>query len=444
MMKPIMGLMTRLGLARPEARAWAMYDWANSGVYTLVITAVFPIFFANFVSPDKGVATSRFTLVTTLGLTIAAVLSPILGTLADKSAAKLRFLVAFIVLGLAGVIGLFFVQQGAVFFALGCFLLVTVGINGSFVFYDALLPHVAAREELDRLSSAGYGLGYLGGGLVLALGLAMIQLPELFGFPTGPDLTPAQASLPTRAGFLLAAAWWALFSIPLFRRIPEPPTGGGRVKGTGPNVLQETFAQLGQTFRDLRKYRDAFLFLLAFLIYNDGIGTIIKLATIYGAEVGITTTTMIAAIVVTQFVGVPFAFLFGGLAARIGTRKAIFLGLGAYVGITMLGFYMRTDTHFLMLAVLVGMVQGGTQALSRSLFSAMIPKQKSGEFFGFFSVFDKGASILGPLVFWLILEMTGSSRNAILSLVVFFVVGAILLASVNVERGKAAALADTV
>ena len=421
-----------------------MYDWANSGVYTLVITAVFPIFFANFVSSDRTLATSRFTLVTTLGLTIAAVLSPILGTLADQSAAKLRFLAAFIVLGLIGVLGLFFVQQGAVFFSLGCFLLVTIGINGSFVFYDALLPHVAPREELDRLSSAGYGLGYLGGGLVLALGLAMIQLPELFGFPTGPDLTPAQASLPTRAGFLLAAAWWALFSIPLFRRIPEPPTAGGRAGAAGPNVLRETFGQLGRTFRDLQKYRDAFLFLLAFLIYNDGIGTIIKLATIYGAEVGIKPATMIAAIVVTQFVGVPFAFIFGGLASRIGTRNAIFIGIGAYVGITLLGYYLRTDTHFLMLAILVGMVQGGTQALSRSLFSAMIPKQKSGEFFGFFSVFDKGASILGPLVFWLILEMTGSSRNAILSLVVFFVVGAVLLASVNVERGKAAALADTI
>ena len=435
--------MARLGLARPDARAWAMYDWANSGVYTLVITAVFPIFFASFASADKTLATSRFTLATTLGLTIAAVLSPILGTLADKSAAKLRFLAAFLALGVVGVGGMFFIQQGAWFFALGCFMLVTIGINGSFVFYDALLPHVASREEADRLSSAGFGLGYLGGGLVLALGLAMIQLPGLFGFPTGPDLTPAQASLPTRAGFLLAAGWWVVFSIPLFRRIPEPPTASGSSGPAGPNVLKETFAQLGRTFHDLRKYRDAFLFLLAFLIYNDGIGTIIKLATIYGTEVGIGPTTMIAAIVVTQFVGVPFAFMFGSLAGRIGTRNAIFTGIAAYVGITFLGFFMRTDLHFLMLAVLVGMVQGGTQALSRSLFSSMIPKHKSGEFFGFFSVFDKGASILGPLVFWFILELTGSSRNAILSLVVFFAVGALLLASVNVERGKAAALADT-
>lgn len=436
---PSAGLLARLGLARADARAWAMYDWANSGVYTLVITAVFPIFFADFVSADKVEATSRFTLATTLGLTLAAVLAPFLGTLADQSAAKLRLLAAFLAVGVAGVTGMFFIQQGAWLFALGCFLLVTVGINGSFVFYDALLPHVAGPDEADRLSSAGYGLGYLGGGLVLAIGLAMIQLPGLFGFPTGEGLTPAQASLPTRAGFLLAAAWWALFSIPLFRRIPEPPRAPRPPGHAGHSAVAETFAQLGRTFRDLRKYRDAFLFLVAFLIYNDGIGTIIKLATIYGTEVGIGPTTMIAAIVITQFVGVPFAFLFGGLAGRIGTRPAIFVGIAVYVGITILGYFMRTDTHFLLLAILVGTVQGGTQALSRSLFASMIPKAKSGEFFGFFSVFDKGASILGPLVFWVILQLTGSSRNAILSLIAFFVVGAALLTLVNVERGQATA-----
>lgn len=437
---PGQGLLRRLGLSTPEARAWAMYDWANSGVYTLVITAVFPIFFATFVSADKAVATSRFALATTIGLAIIAVLSPFLGTLADQSAAKLRLLAVFVALGVVGVTSLYFVGPGEWRFALGGFLLVTIGINGSFVFYDALLPHVAPPGDGDRLSSAGYALGYLGGGLVLALGLVMIQAPGLFGFPIGEGLSPEQASRPTRAGFLLAAAWWALFTIPLFRRVPEPP--GARAPGAPRTALvRQTLGQLAETFRNLRQYRDAFFFLIAFLIYNDGIGTIIKLAAVYGAEVGISQTTMIAAIVVTQFVGVPFAFMFGGLAGRIGTRPAIFLGIGAYVVISILGYYMRTDAHFILLAVLVGTVQGGTQALSRSLFAAMIPKSKSGEFFGFFSVFDKGASILGPLVFWAMLALTGSSRNAILSLVLFFVVGGLLLARVNVERGKAAALA---
>jgi UMF1 family MFS transporter len=434
------GLLARLGLGRPDARAWAMYDWANSGVYTLVITAVFPIFFLDYASEDPGLGVSRFTLATTLGLTITAVLSPFLGTLADQSASKLKLLGTFVLIGVAASCGMFFIGQGQWQFALVLFMLVTLGINGSFVFYDALLPHVVDRGDTDRLSSAGYALGYLGGGLVLALGLAIIQLPAVFGLPAGEGLSPNAASLPTRIGFLVAAAWWLLFSIPLFRRIPEPPAAPRPPGHETHNPITETFAQLARTFRDLRRYRDAFIFLVAFLIYNDGIGTIIKLATAYGTEIGITRTTMIAAIVVTQFVGVPFAFMFGALAGRIGARPSIFLGIAAYGFIAVLGFYMQTDTHFMMLAVLVGMVQGGTQALSRSLFASMIPKSKSGEFFGFFSVFDKGASILGPLAFWLVLELTGSSRNAILSLILFFAVGAGLLATVNVSRGQAAAL----
>jgi len=442
-MSPARRLSDRLGLGTRQARAWAMYDWANSGVYTLVITAVFPIFFAEWVSAEKALATSRFTLATTIGLTLIAVLSPFLGTLADQSASKLRLLAVFLAVGVAGVMGMFFIRQGAWFYALSCFVLVTIGINGSFVFYDALLPHVAPPGDGDRLSSAGYALGYLGGGVVLAIGLGMIQAPGVFGFPVGEGLGPGPASLPHRSGFLLAAVWWVIFSIPLFRRVPEPPAAPRPPGHAGHHVVAETFAQLARTFHDLRRYRDAFLFLVAFLIYNDGIGTIIKLATVYGTEVGINATTMIAAIVVTQFVGVPFAFLFGALAGRIGARSSIFVGIAAYIGITILGYFMRTDAHFIMLAVLVGMVQGGTQALSRSLFAAMIPAAKSGEFFGFFSVFDKGASILGPLVFWLILELTGSSRNAILSLIAFFLVGAALLAGVNVDRGKAAARAES-
>ncbi len=436
----LQGLLARLGLGTREARAWAMYDWANSGVYTLVITAVFPIFFASFASDDPALATGRFALATTIGLALIALVSPFLGTLADQSAAKLRLLAVFLVIGIAGTTALYFVQQGQWRFALLSFVVVTIGINGSFVFYDALLPHVAPRAEGDRLSSAGYALGYLGGGLVLAVGLAMIQAPGAFGFATGDGLSPAQASNPTRAGFLLAALWWGVFSIPLFRRVPEPPGAPPPTSAGRRALVTDTLAQLGRTFRDLRRYRDAFVFLIAFLIYNDGIGTIIKLATVYGTEVGITTTTMIAAIVVTQFVGVPFAFMFGSLAGRIGTRPALFIGIGAYVIISILGYYMRTDAHFMMLAALVGMVQGGTQALSRSLFAAMIPKRKSGEFFGFFSVFNKGASILGPLVFWLVLEVSGSSRNGILSLIAFFVIGGLVLAMVDVERGRAAAL----
>lgn len=433
-----MPLLQRFGLTTPAVRAWAMYDWANSGMLTLVSTAVFPVFFASAYVGAGAEATGRFTLATTIALSIIAVVSPFLGTLADYSAAKIRLLGTFILLGVAGTAALFFIGEGQWLFALVAFGVASIGMNGSFTFYDALLPHVAAPEERDHVSSAGFALGYLGGGLLLLVGLLLIQFPGAFGLPSGEGLTPSQQTLPARISFVLAALWWLVFSLPVLRRVPEPPAAP---RPPGRSLVRETFGQLGQTFRELRRYRDAFTFLVAFLIYNDGIGTIIRLAAIYGKEIGIGESTLIGAILLTQFVGVPFAMLFGRLAGRIGAKQAIYLALAVYAGISVLGYFVRTDLHFVILACLVGTVQGGAQALSRSLFASMIPKEKSGEFFGFYAVFEKGASILGPLVFWLALSVSGSSRNAIVSIIVFFVVGGLLLTRVDVARGQAAAQA---
>ena len=235
------------------------------------------------------------------------------------------------------------------------------------------------------------------------------------------------------------AVWWIVFSIPLFRRVPEPPARLETDERRGENPVLVAFVRLAETFRELRGYRQAFLMLLAFLIYNDGIQTIIKMATAYGTEIGIGQSALIGAILVVQFVGIPCSFLFGMLAGRIGAKRALFLGLLAYTAISVLGYFMRTATHFYVLAGLVGMVQGGTQALSRSLFASMIPPHKSGEFFGFFSVFEKFAGIFGPLIFAGTIAATGSSRNAILSVIGFFAVGAAILALVDVEEGQRAA-----
>jgi len=286
------------------------------------------------------------------------------------------------------------------------------------------------------VSTAGYALGYLGGGIFLLACLGLILSPATFGLPSGDGLTPGQATLPTRITFLLTALWWAGFSIPLFRHVPEPPARALDAEERRLGAVRASFRRLGHTFRKLRSYRQAFLLLLAFLIYNDGVGTIIRMAAIYGEEIGITRTTMIAAIALVQFVGVPFAYLFGSLAQRIGTRPAIFTGLGAYLGISLLGYFMQSDRDFILLAVLVGMVQGGVQALSRSLFASMIPRHLSGEFFGFFAVFEKFAGILGPAMFSVAILLTGSSRAALLSVVGFFLVGGALLARVNVGEGQ--------
>jgi len=437
------GVLSRLGLDRPELRAWAMYDWAVSSVQTTIMVAVFPVYFANIAKGNLGESRTTQAIATanTIVAIILAVLSPILGAVSDYVAAKKRMLGASMIVGAAAVAGMFFVQQGDYRLALVLFVISLIGATASTIFYDALLPHIAAEHEIDRVSSAGYAVGYIGGGLLLALNLAWILKPGWFGLPTGPDLSSAQKTLPTRLALFSVAVWWLVFSIPLFRRVPEPPRTRERDELTGGSVLVTPFIRVGETFRALRGYKQAFLMLLAFMIYNDGIQTIQKMAATYGKQLGIADTVLISAILIVQFVGFPFAFLFGSIAARIGAKPAIFIGLVVYAAISILGFYMQTAAHFILLAVMVATVQGGTQALSRSLFASLIPAHKSGEFFGFYSVFEKFASIFGPLLFWVTIAMTGSSRNAILSVILFFAIGAFLLSRVRVSEGQEAARA---
>ena len=418
-----------------------MYDWATSAVQTTIMVAVFPIYFVKVAGAElpASSATQRLATVNTLALVVIALLSPILGAVSDYRGTKKRLLAVFMFIGVAAVGGMVFIDRGEIDLASTLFTVALVGAAGSFVFYEALLPHIARPDEIDRVSSAGYAVGYVGGGLLLALNLAWIQQPAWFGLPSGPDLTEAQATLPVRLAFLSVAVWWLVFSVPLFRGVPEPPPRLEPDEHLGESPVRVAVVRMAETLRELRGYRQAFLMLLAFLIYNDGIQTIIKMATAYGTEIGIGQSSLIGAILLVQFVGIPCSFLFGALAGRIGAKRAIFLGLIAYTAISVLGYFMKNATHFYVLAGLVGMVQGGTQALSRSLFASMIPPHKSGEFFGFFSVFEKFAGIFGPLIFAGTIAVTGSSRNAILSVIGFFAVGAALLWTVDVEEGKRAA-----
>jgi MFS transporter, UMF1 family len=435
---PQSSLLTRLGLDRPELRAWAMYDWAASAMQTTIMVAVFPIYFVKVAGAGlaESGATQRLATVNSLALVIIALLSPILGAISDYRGAKKQLLAAFMALGVAAILGMFYIHHGDLDLASVLFTVSLVGVAGSFVFYEALLPHVARSDEIDRVSTAGYAMGYVGGGILLALNLAWIQRPDWFGLPHGSGLDENQSTLPIRLAFVSVALWWVVFSIPLFRRVPEPPRLLELDEDRGRNPVRMAFVRLRETFRELRSYRNAFLLLLAFLIYNDGIQTIIKMATAYGTEIGIGQSALIGAILLVQFVGIPCSFLFGMLASRIGAKQALFLGLLIYTAISVLGYFMKTALHFYILAGLVGTVQGGTQALSRSMFARMIPRHKSGEFFGFFSVFEKFAGIFGPLIFAGTIAATGSSRNAILSVIVFFGVGALLLWPVNVEEGQ--------
>jgi UMF1 family MFS transporter len=430
-------LLDRIGLGRPALRAWALYDVANSAAVTSVLTALLPIYFARVAAADlaPAVATQRFALATTFGLAAVAVLAPVLGTVADVRPLKKRLLAVFAGTGVAATALLFWVGRGDWLFASALVVLLNVGLNGSFVFYDALLPHVARPDEMHRVSSAGFALGYLGGGLLLAAHLAWITSPGSFGLPGGATASPAQATLPTRLAFLSVALWWVAFTLPLLLRVGEP---SATKTEEGP-ALAAAFRRLGRTFHALRRHREALRMLLAFLVYNDGIGTIIRMAAIYGTEIGLSRAAVVGAILLVQFVGVPFALLFGGLAARAGAKRMILGGLAVYAGVAVLAYFTRTPRDFFALAFLVGVVQGGTQALSRSLFASMVPRHRSGEFFGFFAVSEKFAGILGPGLFALAIALTGSSRAAILSVIAFFVVGGALLATVDVKAGERAA-----
>ena len=423
-------LLTKLGLHRPELRAWAMYDLANSAFATTVITAIFPVYFTSVAGAglQPGEATRLLARTTTIALATSAVLAPFLGALADYAPIKKRLLGLFMAIGCIAAGCLALVARGDWFLAAICFGIGNVGFTASLTFYDSLLPHVAREDEIDRVSTGGYALGYLGGGVLLALNVAWILSPATFGLRDA-----AQAS---RLSFASVAAWWFLFSMPLLLRVPEPTPRAGRGARSAAELITASLAGLLHTIRELRRYRNALLLLVAFVIYADGIGTIQRLATSYGTELGINQGALITAILLVQFAGIPFAFLFGMLAGRIGAKASIFIGLAVYVVLTVGAYNMKTERDFYVLALMVATVQGGTQALSRSLFASMIPKARSSEFFGFFSTFEKFGAVLGPAVFEAASRTTGSSRSAILSVVVFFIAGAGVLSLVNVREGQ--------
>ncbi len=425
-----------MGLVTPEQRAWAWYDCGNSAYFTTVVTAVFPAFFASYAAAGMtgAEATTRFGIITTVAMALVAVVSPVLGAYGDVTGRRKHLLVLFAGLGILTTLLLTTITEGGWRWAAVIFILGNLGVSGSLVFYDSLLPSVAKAEETDRVSSAGYALGYLGGGVLLVLNLAWILSPATFGLPS----TVAA----TKLSFASVGVWWLCFMLPLLRHVPEPPRLGPASGSPGPSPLTAALSRLGHTYREIRQYKQAFLALLAMLVYQDGIQTIIRFAGIYGAEVGVGQTQQIAAFAMVQFLGVPFAFIFGSLGPKMGTKRAIFLALGVYTVAATLGYFMTNATHFFMLAALVATVQGGAQALSRSLFARLVPPAKTSEYFGFYAVVERFATVLGPLVFTLSGWLTGSSRAAVLGMIVFFVAGGWLLSRVDVEEGERAARAS--
>ena len=427
-------LLARVGLVTPEQRAWAWYDWANSTYFTTVITAVFPSFFATYAAKglEPAQATARFGLITTASVAAIAIVSPVLGALADYSGSKKRFLAIFMAIGVASCAAMVMIGEGDITLASVLFFIGNIGVSGSLVFYDSLLPHVARPEETDRVSSAGYAMGYVSGGVLLAINLAWIMKPATFGF--------AGTVSAIRASFVSVALWWAIFSLPLLRRVPEPPVSASEGGGS---AIAEAFTRLAKTLREIRHYRHAFLLFIAMLLYQDGIQTVIRMASVYGAEVGIDQNAQIGAFVMVQFVGTPFAFLFGSMGARFGTKNCIFVAIGVYIIAASLAYFMTSVTQFFALAFLIATVLGGSQALSRALFSRMIPRDRTSEFFGFYAVSERFATVFGPALFTISVLVTGSSRTAILGIIGLFLAGAFVLSKVDEAEGTRAALASS-
>jgi UMF1 family MFS transporter len=406
-------------LRRRPVVAWALYDWANSAFATTVMAGFFPVFFKQFwnAGVEVTVSTGRLGLLNGIGSACVALLAPVLGTIADRSAARVRLLMAFTVLGAASTAALALVGQGQWLIASSLFLVASLGFWGGLVFNDSLLLHVAEPEEYDLVSGYGYALGYLGGGLLFALNVAMTLKPALFGLP--------DAAAAVRASFVTVGVWWFVFALPLARYVREPASTGPRVDYLG--SIRPAFAELGSTFAHIRAYRPVLWFLAAYWLYIDGVNTIIKMAVDYGLSLGFDSSNLLAALLLTQFVAFPAALAFGWLGQRIGPRNGIFLGLAVYAGVTGYAYFLKDVRDFYLLAVVIGLVQGGVQSLSRSYFGRLVPEGKSSEFFGFYNMMGKFAAVLGPLLTGFVAYTTGNSRLSILSIVLLFIGGAVLL-----------------
>lgn len=422
--------------------AWCMYDWANSAFATTILAAILPVYFASLV-PEEGVfirlgfwnfttnASALWAYAISFSLLVTALSAPILGALADFTSSKKRFLFLFTYGGVVLTSLLFFVQEGDYWLCLILFIAANIGFAGSMTFYNAFLPEVAGPKEIDSISGRGYAYGYIGGGLLLAAHVVIITYHDTFGI--------ADKSLSIRISLASVGIWWGFFAIPLFVWVHEAEGADHKPKGL--SYLSHSFRRIYKTIRSFRRHRDLIWFLAAFLVYNDGVQTVIAMAAIFGkTALGLDTGTLIGTLLLTQFVAWPGALVFARLAERIGSKKAIMMALVLWVGIVTYAYFLTSALEFWILGGMVGLVLGGSQAISRSLYAQLIPKARSAEFFGFFTISAKFASIFGPLIFGLITDLSDNPRNAIVSLVLFFVVGIVMLSLVNVKRGRIQAM----
>jgi len=415
--------------------SWAMYDWANSVFATTVMAGFFPVFFKQFccAGTDPVTSTARLGFANSFAGILVALFAPILGAIADRGSTKKKFLTFFLFMGVVMTSALYIISMGNWLFAILLYVMAVLGFSGGNIFYDSLLPLVASEKKLDFVSALGFSLGYLGGGILFALNIWMVLRPELFGL--------ANATQAVKFSFLSAGMWWFVFSIPILLFVKESPL---KEKKTVSQTVREGLEQLQKTFRQIRHLKTIFLFLIAYWLYIDGVDTIIRMAVDYGMSIGFNPKDLLLALLITQFVGFPSSIGFGYLGGKIGTKRSILIAIAVYLFVSIWGFFMEDKREFYILAITVGLVQGGIQALSRSFYARIIPADKSAEYFGFYNMVGKFSIVLGPVLIGAVALMAQSmgyeghmaSRISILSVSILFITGGLLFYFVDEEKGK--------
>lgn len=413
---------------RGSVISWAMYDWANSAFATTIMAGFFPVFYKEYWCKDIEATTSTLYLgiVNSVASLLVAMMAPVLGSIADAGARKKQFLGLFTVIGVLASAALVIPGAGRYELAGIIYGLAIIGFAASLIFYDSLLVDVADPKTSDQVSALGYALGYLGGGLLFALNVTMTLRPAWFGLE--------DSAAAVRVSFATVAIWWAVFSLPVFLFVRQRYVQGEAERRRMFEAVRAGIAQLKSTFRELRRLRTPLIFLGAYWLYIDGVDTVIRMAVDYGMSLGFRSESLIVALLIVQFVGFPAAIAFGYVGKYLGTKTGIYIALVVYAGVTVWGYFLQSETQFYYMAIAIGLVQGGVQSLSRSFYSRLIPPEKSAEFFGFYNMLGKFAAIMGPVLMGVVGYATGNPRLSILSLLILFAGGAILLAFVKDPR----------
>ncbi|SHE68965.1 MFS transporter [Caloramator proteoclasticus] len=404
-----------------EEKSWAMYDWANSAYSMTVTTTILPLYFkmlTDAANINKATSTAYWGYANSIATLVVALLAPILGTIADYKGYKKKFFVTFFLIGIISTSLLAIPTKNAWFILLVIYLLTVVGFSGANIFYDAFLVDVTSEDRMDRVSTMGYALGYIGSTIPFIICMIIVILAQF-------NKIPMSVYTASKISFIITAIWWGIFTIPMIKNVNqkyfiEPEK----------NPISASFRRIINTFKDIKKHKPLFIFLLAYFFYIDGVDTIIKMSTSYGADLGISATSLLIILLLTQFVAFPFAILYGRLSEKYSTKTMLYVAIAVYTGICIYAYFLKTAVDFWILAMLVGTSQGGIQALSRSYFGKLVPKESSNEFFGFYNIFGKFAAIMGPFLVGLVAQLTGKTNNGVFSVIILFIIGGILLKKV--------------